>query len=312
MTNRHFFRFEGPDDFFSFPSSQISGRWCQKCAREFQTIKDYQWHLFITAVHHVCQYCTDYKDYDSLANLRIHWEACHGAKYCEYCFRHFCSTADKQKHFEHQHYLCESCMEWFPSKGHRRYHWIFSEAHKYPHPKSRGQKPRERSNDQTQENETRQDQTQEDETRKDNPETGNSRNFHQDSNFKNEKKKSSPPKSAEWNSEKPNAGSSKKPSAGSSKKHSANVQHANKPPNHYAMLEIPSHSSAVEIAIASRRKRIEVHPDRLKRKQGLSPKQLQAIDIKAKNVGFAAEVLGDQDLRRQYDRIYRRWYSDSR
>lgn len=72
-------------------------------------------------------------------------------------------------------------------------------------------------------------------------------------------------------------------------------------PNHYAVLGIPYDSSAEEIAAASRQRRIEVHPDRLKREVGLSPDEVEAIDTEAKNVGYAAEVLGDETLRRQYD-----------
>lgn len=75
-------------------------------------------------------------------------------------------------------------------------------------------------------------------------------------------------------------------------------------PDHYAVLRIPYNSSAEEIATASRQRRIEVHPDRLKRETGLSPDEMEAIDMEAKNVGYAAEVLGDETLRRQYDQAF--------
>lgn len=183
---------------------------------------------------------------------------------------------------------------------------------------------------------------QENKNRKEYAGTGNSTNFFEDSNFENDKKKSGSRKFREWNdagkdkaqensNRKDNAGtgnsnlgddqknssntkwSSEKKSAGNWRDHSVNIQeeNINAPPNHYAMLGIPSNSSTEEIERASRRRRIEVHPDRLKRKKGLSLKELEAIDTKAKNVGFAAEVLGDKRLRRKYDQTYRLLYHDT-
>lgn len=47
--------------------------------------------------------------------------------------------------------------------------------------------------------------------------------------------------------------------------------------------------------------RIKVHPDRLKRAGGLTVEQERAIDLEAKLVGQAADVLSDPGLRRGYD-----------
>ncbi|MCJ1466588.1 hypothetical protein MMC07_005208 [Pseudocyphellaria aurata] len=99
--------------------------------------------------------------------------------------------------------------------------------------------------------------------------------------------------------------------AGSSKdrSHTANMPASEAPPNHYATLRIPSNSSAEEIVKAAKKRRIEVHPDRTKRQEGLLAEDLEALDNEAKEVGFAAEILSDELLRKQYDRIYQLWYA---
>ena len=59
--------------------------------------------------------------------------------------------------------------------------------------------------------------------------------------------------------------------------------------------------SQEDINKAAKRKRIESHPDKLKRKEGLSPKELAEIDSRAMDVGHAAETLSNPVLRCQYD-----------
>lgn len=58
---------------------------------------------------------------------------------------------------------------------------------------------------------------------------------------------------------------------------------------------------------AVRKRRVEVHLDRLKRMPGLSKKELEGIDRVAKEVGEAAWVLGDVEERRRYDRKVAVW-----
>ena len=47
--------------------------------------------------------------------------------------------------------------------------------------------------------------------------------------------------------------------------------------------------------------RIANHPDKLKRKGGLSVQDMMAIDAKAQEVGHAADVLSDLSSRAKYD-----------
>ncbi|MCJ1425545.1 hypothetical protein MMC29_003445 [Sticta canariensis] len=235
------------------------------------------------------------------------------------------------------HYLCKDCMIWFKSQRSRRYHWAFSGAHRhtycmscnlyFPNPVAfeahvinvHRPEPRERlgtgnpdsnenagprnSGKYNQEHDLRQESSKGKSRHQNDPGRDNSRRFPKDSRSKDDKKKPSNSKSRGRNTHTTDSGSSKD-HRGSSPKDAL-------PPNHYATLGISSTSSAEEIEKAARQKRIETHPDRLKRKPGLSAQELEAIDINAKNIGFAAEVLGDPALRRQYDVVYRQWYSDS-
>ena len=73
-------------------------------------------------------------------------------------------------------------------------------------------------------------------------------------------------------------------------------------PNHYETLGVKYGASQDEIAIAARAMRIKVHPDRLKRAGGLTPADLDAIDERAKRVGWAADVLCSENSREKYDR----------
>ena len=76
-------------------------------------------------------------------------------------------------------------------------------------------------------------------------------------------------------------------------------------PDYYAILRIPPTASAGEVGRAARKRRIEVHPDRLKR-PNMSKQKQDEIDEAAKAVGMAADVLGNEDKRNEYDRGLRK------
>lgn len=71
-------------------------------------------------------------------------------------------------------------------------------------------------------------------------------------------------------------------------------------PDYYAVLHISPNATADQIKRASKKKRIEMHPDKMK-KRGMTKDQLAQIDETAKKVGMAAEVLGNATTRREYD-----------
>ena len=71
-------------------------------------------------------------------------------------------------------------------------------------------------------------------------------------------------------------------------------------PDHYKTLGVARDASAEEIERVAKMMRILCHPDRLKR-NGPTPEEIIQIDEKAKNVGWAADVLCDEMSRQKYD-----------
>lgn len=73
-------------------------------------------------------------------------------------------------------------------------------------------------------------------------------------------------------------------------------------PDYYGALGIDdpniSHEKLLKVA---KQKRIDVHPDRQKRQEGLSPKDLAEIDTVAKEIGEAAVGLSNPKDRGKYD-----------
>ena len=72
-------------------------------------------------------------------------------------------------------------------------------------------------------------------------------------------------------------------------------------PDHYATLSLEHLTSAHEIKLAAKRRRVEVHPDRLK-KAGMSESECGEIDAAAAKVGQAAEILLNPEQKEKYDR----------
>ncbi|KAG6999555.1 hypothetical protein G7Y79_00034g069780 [Physcia stellaris] len=103
-------------------------------------------------------------------------------------------------------------------------------------------------------------------------------------------------------------GPSPSPSS-SSPSNRQHVQHQynTKPPNHYAILGVRRLAPHAAIVKAAKAKRVECHPDRVKRGQELCPEMERAVDEWAKKVGCAAEVLGDRGLRRRYEEEIVEW-----
>ena len=69
----------------------------------------------------------------------------------------------------------------------------------------------------------------------------------------------------------------------------------------YAILRVERTSKVEDIAKAARKRRIETHPDRLERQNGLSLEEKEVIREKAKQVGFAADILTDVERKQKYD-----------
>ena len=73
-------------------------------------------------------------------------------------------------------------------------------------------------------------------------------------------------------------------------------------PHYYKRLGIGKDSSHEQVLKAAKEMRVKTHPDRLKRREGLTEEEERAIDREAALVGQAADVLSDPVLREKYDR----------
>lgn len=76
-------------------------------------------------------------------------------------------------------------------------------------------------------------------------------------------------------------------------------------PDHYAALKLSPLATNEEIKSAAKRRRVEVHPDKLK-KLGMSDSERAKIDVAAATVGQAADVLQDPEQKLGYDRKLQR------
>ena len=78
------------------------------------------------------------------------------------------------------------------------------------------------------------------------------------------------------------------------------------PPDIYAILKISPQSSLNDIKRVVKSRRIETHPDKRKR-QVLSREEEDKIDEEAKLVGWAADIVLDQEKRQKYDEERQAW-----
>ncbi|KAL8682666.1 MAG: hypothetical protein Q9224_006755, partial [Gallowayella concinna] len=80
------------------------------------------------------------------------------------------------------------------------------------------------------------------------------------------------------------------------------------PPNHYARLGLSEDATAEEIKKASKKMRIQTHPDQVKKgNPNMTEDELAKVTSTAANVGEAADVLEDPDKKREYDEKIREW-----
>lgn len=78
-------------------------------------------------------------------------------------------------------------------------------------------------------------------------------------------------------------------------------------PDHYATLNVSRNLLQPEMEKAAKRRRIEVHPDKLSKLTGLSPEERVRKEAEAKEVGCAADVLSVAESRQQYDKELLKW-----
>ena len=119
-----------------------------------------------------------------------------------------------------------------------------------------------------------------------------------------------PPRSDHFNREKPNDSKRNDSRQGNSRSKRNNSSHKLPEPqsrvrvnlpNFYAILKIGHLATDDEIRSAAKRRRVEVHPDKLKR-PGMSESEIEEIDAEAARVGEASDVLLNPEQKLKYDR----------
>lgn len=299
---------------------------CEPCGIWFLSPRYRRYHWTYSTAHRdtYCRFCN--LDFPNHLVLDDHMVSVHRSERQEGMGTHNDTAED--------HYLCRDCMIWFKSQPSRRYHWAFSGAHLHtyciscnlyfpnpvafeahiinvhrPEPRehlpagnrdSNGNAGPRNSGKYNQEHDLSEEPGKGKSRHPNDPGTGNSRSIPKASRPQANKKNPRNSKSR--------ARDTHTADRGRSNSHRGTTPEDTLPPNHYATLDILSTSSPSSVEKAARLKRIATHPDRLKRQPGLSAHDLDAIDIRAKNVGFAAEVLKDAGLRQKYDLVYRQWY----
>lgn len=73
-------------------------------------------------------------------------------------------------------------------------------------------------------------------------------------------------------------------------------------PDHYATLNISRDLPQGEMEKVAKKRRVEVHPDKLARTGKVSPEDYARRLAEAKEVGYAADILSNAELRAKYDR----------
>ena len=122
---------------------------------------------------------------------------------------------------------------------------------------------------------------------------------------------SKPPRSDHYNYEKPNNSRRNDSRQGKSRSNRNNSSHKlpepqpqqtrDNLPDFYAILKISHLATDDQIRGAAKRRRVEVHPDKLKR-PGMSESEMDEIDAEASRVGQASDVLLNPEQKLKYDR----------
>ena len=119
-----------------------------------------------------------------------------------------------------------------------------------------------------------------------------------------------PPRSDHYHGERPNDSKRNDSRQGNSSSNQNNSSHKLPEPqlqvrvnlpDFYAILKISNLATDDQIRSAAKRRRVEVHPDKLKQ-PGMSESEMDEIDAEAARVGEASDVLLNPEQRLKYDR----------
>ena len=271
-------RQRSPDSKYRFQGSRQEQRepayFCWQCQQSFTNSESRSKHLKSSLMHVMCTVCDDDHDFKTSRKLHSHCRSMHYSVWCEICCETFACNADKKAHFEAMHFLCKPCKRWFPTSLERGEHYEISDKHVKDYcnicetifPDLRAH---------TADHLAR---------RKPRGYTEKSRTYSYRSNTRRDYRSQDDPHTPPR--ETPSRSIPRPPSGGI----------------HYTTLGIDSSASHEQVVQAAKKRRIETHPDRLKRRLGLTTRELERIDEEAGTVGNAADILSSPALRAEYDK----------
>ncbi|KAL8707973.1 MAG: hypothetical protein Q9225_007672 [Loekoesia sp. 1 TL-2023] len=253
-------------------SNPDDGLRCSKCGMGFLFPGSKELHLEFSACRFTCKLCDNI--FHSDLDLKGHWKTAHARLYCSICEKVCISRRAKAFHDHHKHFRCGPCNRMFGSKEEWEYHHqthihirYCSICHCFIRDID-GQWPKHKKECFTQKHD--------EEGSRPNTSTGTE----EDDSPKGKKKEHA--KSKE----------NSRPAAAKSIPDGV--------PDFYGYLNTHPLSSHEDIIQAARKRRVEVHPDKLK-KSGMTDEELRKIDQTAKQVGWAADILLDPAKRAKYD-----------
>ena len=260
----------GGRSYHRFENRRNPAFFCWPCQKTFSSAEEKYEHRLNSSRHFLCRLCHNDVDYKSVSGLERHYEHRHESLYCEFCAKVYPTEAAKLNHMEANHCICNPCGQCFRNRALRERHWARSRTHY----KEYCLYCKDIFPDLL----------------------AHMRRFH--------------PRRDEYRSERAH-GKSRDHGHGSYREE--HTRRENPQPSssaqrtgvHYVTIGVEPSAHQDDILRAAKKRRIETHPDRLKRKPGLTERQKAKIDEEAAKVGHAADILSDPISRLQYDQDVR-------
>lgn len=243
---------------------------CWPCNKSFASAEEKFDHRLNSSRHFLCRLCNDDVDHKGASDRELHYRESHQSQFCEFCAKLFATDSACLYHMDNHHSFCEPCGIYFVDREERRQHWARSREHCKEYCTHCGEIFPDLIAHVNRKHARRHERTPEEHT---NRTRGNGHDSYRGEQTPREE-----------------------PHRSSSTRHTG---------VHYITLGVSPSAHQDEIKRAAKKRRVETHPDRLKRKPGLSQRQKASIDEEAAKVGYAADILSDPVSRMRYDQKVR-------
>ncbi|KAI4188804.1 MAG: hypothetical protein LQ348_003883 [Seirophora lacunosa] len=300
------------------PLPSLSDVRCPTCFVEFSFPGARELHWQTSSCRFKCTLCRDRTNYGSDQGLRDHWKDKHARLYCSACDKVCVNGRALRTHQCVRKNYCDPCRVAFDSdealKSHFRTHHVYvrycdgcRKMYQDQHGESKWHKRHccTRKHDSESKDHGDTETKEEDLGHKEaeNPKSGEKqKSAPKDSNSSGKDTKSGANESLKSRKGQDQHRHEKKAPTGSQRPDQGSKTRRPKGfPDLYGCLDLSVSSPYEEVVQAARRRRIEVHPDKVK-KPGMTDEELRRIDEIAKEVGQAADILSDPIKRAKYDR----------